>query len=198
MSLEPIFRHFGESIVKFAPPFWGLPRVASLLLAMVNRLQELEDEHWGADGLFALYTIDGADDTRLAVLGRIVGQPNQGWNTETYRAVIRGKIRANRSRGLTDDIVEVMRIVPPAEGTVTVFHYVPATMAVMPNFETDADQLVALMYLLPKTRSAGVKMHVFFAPAEAGPYDFTDTGILLDDTTDPGSIDAGLFDVRVL
>jgi hypothetical protein len=199
MALEAIAEngHFHAALVKFVSAFWGKPRAASLLLAMINRVQDLEDALWP---IFEAYHIDTADDTRLDVLGRIVGQRREAaWDTETYRSVLRGKIRANLSRGLETDIIEVIQLVMLLTNEVVqVHHYAPATLAVLPEKEASEAMISALGFLMPKTRSAGVRMHVFHAPEDLGTYDFASTGIDLDDTTDPGSVDPGLFDVRVL
>ncbi len=198
MALTPKIdnEHFHEALVKLAMPFWGKPRIAALLQAMVNQVQGFEDEVWE---VLERYTLDGADDARLAVLGRIVGQHNAGWTTEEYRAVLRGKIRANSSCGRADDIIEVIVLVMQLTTEVVhVYHYSPATAAVLPASIITSFELEALNFLLPKTRSAGVQVHYFFAPEGLGDYDFESTGIDLDDTTDPGSVDPGLFDVRLL
>lgn len=197
MAITPITRHFGDGLVKLAPPYWGKPRIAALLRAYLRQVQIIEDTVWD---VLDRYTIAGADTARLDVLGRIVGQPRYWSDDEIYRSVIRGKIRANRSRGLTEDIVEVVRCVPPAtESLVRVYHFSPATMLVVPVVEVSAAALEALAFLLPATRAAGVQMHVAFAPAAVtGEYDFDSTGILFDDLTAPGTFGPGFFDARLL
>lgn len=194
--MTPITNHFNLGLVKLIAPFFGKPRIASLMLAMMNRVQELEDATWD---VLERYTIDGADDARLDVLGRVVGQPNLGWITETYRAVLRGKIRANRSRGLAIDIVEVCNFVTPTDEQVLLLEPGYATLIVQPQFEVDADIQAALVFLLPKTRAAGVQMHVAFAPESAtGTYEFGVDGVVFDDLTDPGTFGPGFFDARTL
>ncbi len=194
--MTPITNHFNQAIVNLVAPFWGKPRIAALMLAMMNRVQELEDATWD---VLDRYTLEGADDMRLDVLGRVVGQPNLGWATETYRAVLRGKIRANRSRGLARDIIEVCKFVTPTDALVTLLEPGFATLIVQPQFEVAEDTLEALAYLLPKTRAAGVKMHVAFAPESAtGTYEFGVDGIVFDDLTDPGTYGPGFFDARTL
>jgi hypothetical protein len=194
--VEPITNHFNQGLVKLVPPFWGKPRMASLLLAMLNRVQELEDATWD---VLDRYTLDGADDARLAVLGRIVGQHNAGWDTETYRMVLRGKIRANKSRGVADDIIAVLQLIVAAAIVVTVDDFSPATIMVQPQQEVSDAQVTAIAYLLPKTRAAGVQQHVVLAPSSvSGSYSFGTAGIILGSTTTPGTPAPGLFDVRVL
>jgi len=162
MALTPITRHFGEALVKLAMPFWGKPRMAALLQAMVQRVQEIENCAWD---VLERYTLGGADTARLDVLGRIVGQPRFWSDDEIYRAVLRGKIRANRSRGLTDDIVDVVQAITPSSDPVHAESYSPATVFVWPEAAIDpATILIALEFLLPRTRAAGVQMHLFTLP----------------------------------
>ncbi len=195
-ELQQITRHFGEALVKLVPPFWGKPRVAALLQSYLIQIQDIEDTTWA---VLEIRDIDSADAARLAVLGQIVGQPNFGWDLETYRKVVRARIRVSRSRGLTNDIIEVVRLIlQPADGEVVrVFHYAPATMAILPTLEVSEEDTTALAFLMPKARAAGVQAHYFLAPEGDGPYDFDSTGIDLDDTTDPESVGPGLFDVRI-
>jgi hypothetical protein len=187
--------HFHAALVKLVGPFWGRPRIASLLLAMTRRVQELEDAAWE---VLEIHHIDNADTARLNVLGRIVGQPRFWADDEIYRAVIRAKIAANKSRTLTDDLINVIHIATGSTPEIQVHHYSPATMAVLPHEAFTEAEIEALIFLLPRTRSLGVRMHVFISHIDDGDYDYESTGIDLDDTTDPGSVDPGLFDVRIL
>lgn len=184
MSLEQktgSSRHFFEALPKLVSAFWGKPRIAALLQAYVQRVQELEDATWA---VMDRYTVAVADTTRLDILGRVVGQPRFWSNDEIYRSVIRGKIRANRSRGLTDDIVDVVQCVTPTSDPVHVAHYSPATMFVWPEAPIDAaTDLIALKFLLPKTRAAGVRMQFFWTTAGI------DTAMVWDEATwDDGSV----------
>jgi hypothetical protein len=137
---------------------WGKPRIASLLYAFIRQVQILEDTI--AD-VGERYTIAGADDARLAILGKIVGQSRLGaWSTETYRAVIRGRIRAAHSHGRHDDIVEVLRLATRVTERIRL-DYIPhaKVYVTMPRF-IDADMLEAVRFLLPKARAAGVQLQL--------------------------------------
>lgn len=181
MPLEPItgHGHYHEGLRKFCPPFWGKPRIASLLLAMINRVQELEDSCWD---VLERYTLEGADTARLNVLGKIVGQPRFTSNDELYRAVLRAKIRANLSRGLTDDIIEVVQLITNETAVVYVQHYTPATAFVWTLAEGAYAVRDAFRILMPKTRAAGVQLHMFFTP------DPEDAAIWDESTWDDGSV----------
>ena len=167
VTLERIERHFGEAIVKLVPSFWGKPVIAAILRSYINRVQEFEDDCFAVMNAFDIRTCDA---TRLAILGKVVGQPNLGWDTETYRAVVRAKIATNRSHGRENDLVNVLRLIlgSPAGLTVDVRHSAPATVRVQPSEHVDATHMPAVAYLLPKARAAGVKMHFFNPPAGTG------------------------------
>ena len=180
MAIEPITNHFNQGLVKLAPPFWGKPRIAAMLRAMLRRVQEIEDTTWE---VLETYTIEGADTARLDVLGKIVGQPRFWGDDDIYRAVIRGKIRANRSRGLTDDLIDVVQLTLASTVTVGMRHLSPATLLLWINGTVDAAHQTALEFLLPKARPAGVQMHVF---TTAG--DVADAAVWDESTWDDGSV----------
>lgn len=149
--------HFHQALLKLIGPFWGKPRIAALLRAMLQRVQELEDVAWD---VMTRYTVDEADTARLDVIGRVVGQPRFWGDDDTYRWVIRAKIRANRSRGLVDDIIQVIQLATQVTTTIAVESYAPATMTVVLGETIDTARQIALAFLLPKTRPAGVQMHL--------------------------------------
>jgi len=156
-ALARIERHFGEALVKLVPPYWGKPVIAALLRSYINRVQEFEDACFEVMNAFDVNTCDA---TRLAVLGRVVGQPNFGWSESTYRAVVRAKIATNRSRGTEDDIVNVLRLITGSTAPITITSIVPATMSIEMGEPVSADHLVAMVFLLPKARAAGVRINL--------------------------------------
>lgn len=165
MPLEKIDRHFGEAIVSLVPAFWGRPRIAALLRSYVNRVQELEDDIFE---VLSAYDINTCDATRLAVLGRIVGQSNTvGWDLETYRAIVRARIATNRSHGTEDDIINVLRLITGSTAPILVYPLVPATIAIEMGEPVSDEHMVAIAFLLPKARGAGIRLN-FVAPTEGG------------------------------
>lgn len=160
--MDRIDDHFKQALVKLVAPFWGKPRIASLLWALIRQTQILEDT---IKEVGDAYTIDGADDARLAILGKVVGQSRLGaWSTETYRSVIRGRIRAARSHGRSDDIVEVLRLATGITDPIQVEHPGGATVVITLPENVDADTMVAVAFLLPKARAAGIAQHLVNPP----------------------------------
>jgi hypothetical protein len=164
MALEPITDHFGQAITALIPPFWGKPIIASLLWSYVKQIQRLEDDAWEVLGAFDVRTCDA---TRLAILGKIVGQPNFGWSLETYRAVVKAKIATNRSKGREDDILRVLRLITSTTADINITTRSPATLVVVMTEPITQNHLEAIAFLLPKTRAAGVGLN-FTAPLEGG------------------------------
>lgn len=158
MALTPITRHFGEALVKLAPWAWGRPRIAALLQAYINPLQEIETRAWE---VLESRDVNTADTARLDVLGKIVGQPRHWSDDEVYRRVIRARTRAQRSRGLTNDIIAVVRVAGSITTPVVVASFSPATATVTLNEPITAEVLTALQFLLPKARAVGVQMHLY-------------------------------------
>lgn len=131
--------------------------MAAILRAYLNRVQELEDDIFEVLSAFDVRT---CDETRLTILGKIVGISNLGWSVETYRSVVRAKIATNRSHGREDDIIAVIRLASGTEGDIGILAIGNANMVVtLPGAITD-DALEALRFLLPRTRAAGVGMQL--------------------------------------
>lgn len=83
--------------------------VQNLIVALTTGLQDVENAFWQ---LLVERTIDDAIGTHLALLGRIVGQPNvAGADDDTYRRYIRARIATNKSKGTREDLITVARLV---------------------------------------------------------------------------------------
>ena len=148
--------HFAEYVTrgvgKLIGFFWGLPRLTSVLVAILEEVQELEDVFRDIE---ELRTIDNADATRLTVIGKLVGQGSLGLSTEGHRALIRGRIRTNNSTGITDDFKDVAALLG-IQPIVAVVDHTPPHVVVQPNATITAEQATSLHFLVPDIRRAGV------------------------------------------
>lgn len=144
--------HEEQGARKLVPPFWGKPFIAALLSAVLRELQSLEDTLWE---MLELRTIEGADLTRLKVIGKFVGQPRLGFDTETYRLLIRARALANVSRGRASDVFQVLDLLlgeneyilhAPGDATLVL-------VALQPISDTG---LSLVSIILPDVRAAGV------------------------------------------
>jgi hypothetical protein len=164
VELERIERHFGEALVSLIPPLWGKPVVAALLRSYIRRVQEFEDDCFEVLGA---YDVNTCDETRLKVLAKIVGQSNFGWSLETFRAVVRARIATNRSHGREEDLINVLRLITGSTAPITLYPLSPATLVVEMGEPVSDEHLIAIVFLLPKARGAGIRLN-FIAPTEGG------------------------------
>lgn len=119
MTFTRNLHHAEDGILKFAAPFWGKPRWAALFVAIARQIQELED---AACDVIEKRMLANATSAQLAVLGGLVGQTDPGLGEETFRMLIRVRIRINRSEGRRDDLIEVLQLlgIPMAQRTLLV------------------------------------------------------------------------------
>ena len=154
--LEQIVDHAIKGVLKFVPPFWGKPRMATLLVGPLNEVQELEDTTFA---VIDIRQLDNADDERLRILGDLVGQGNFGFSTEEYRSAIRARVQANRSNGRINDIHTVIGLIVPLE-TWTLYRVAPADLAVQ-FIDSSGVPTAVLRDLLASTKAAGVGLVLF-------------------------------------
>jgi hypothetical protein len=95
-----------RAILRLPPPYWGKPRIASCLRAILEEVQELENALWT---VMLMRTVDVATGIQLHTIGKLVGEGYLGQDEETYRILVRARIRINISRGTIGDIIAVMR-----------------------------------------------------------------------------------------
>lgn len=79
-------------------------------IALVDRVwaPQMDQLEAAAQSLLTLPSIDDSSGFQLDVIGKIVGQPRAGLDDPTYRLILRGKIRANRSQGTPEDLYAVL------------------------------------------------------------------------------------------
>lgn len=173
-------------ILALVPPFWGKPRIACILTAVLLEIQEIEDT---IAEMRSVNTIDGADETRLRRLGAIVGEPSLGRAVERYRAAIRGRIAANRSAGRAADLRRIAGLVIPAAVVMT--DEGPAAVRVTLLSPAAPETLPDAARLLGVAGAGGV--HVTLATRPAAPLTLDGLGTLvLAGLRGPGAIGGSL------
>jgi ABC-type transporter Mla MlaB component len=163
VALQRNNKHFHEALVRLVGPFWGRPRIAALLQSYIDQVQIVESVAW--DVIDARH-VDTATGVHLDTLGAIVGQPRFTSDDATYRNVIRAKIAANRSKGTTDSLINVVRLAGDVSSPVQVTHVGPAVVRITLTETVDAAGLAALAFILPKARAAGVRLALLAAVDE--------------------------------
>ncbi len=158
------------------------PRLKALLFSYLRRVQEVED---AAFDLLAGRLIDGATGALLAVIGRIVGQPNEGgWDDTTYRTFVKARIRVNMSNGQGDDVIDVMNLVDGSDFVLR--EYFPALMLVDFAVPTLIDPRI-LVILARDTKAAGVRLQLLYGDHDIGVDGFS----FVAGTTDTASTNEG-------
>lgn len=105
--ISPIADHLAQALDKLIQRYKGKPRFAAWLGTYVKQVQLLED---ATKAVEASRDLDTADDARLELIGRLVGQPRRGAVTELYRLYIKARILANRSDGSPEALKAIARL----------------------------------------------------------------------------------------
>lgn len=104
--LAHIYDHAENAQTLLISQYQEKPRIAALLKAFVDKVQELEDTTFAMDDA---RRIDAAEGWWIDAIGNVVGQPRYGTADADYRKLIRARIAANRSNGTGSDINDVVR-----------------------------------------------------------------------------------------
>jgi hypothetical protein len=79
--------------------------ITGLLDVFSRRAQDLENVFWD---IIDKRLLDNALDAQLDALGRLVGEKRDGRNNTAYKKGIRLRIRVNRSKGRSADLVDLL------------------------------------------------------------------------------------------
>lgn len=107
MSINFKDNHIEEGLALLISQFKEKDNIEALLTAFLTQIQELEDV---ASSLITDRTISSAVGEQLNILGRIVGQPREGRDDDTYRLWIQARILINRSSGTAEEIYTVLKL----------------------------------------------------------------------------------------
>ena len=154
-TATPITDHTDQALGKLISRFQRRPRFAAWVASDVDQVQDIEDAAWIVN---AAWDVDTCDETRLRILGAIVGQPPLG-TVEQYRTYIKARIKINRSRGRIVEILQIARLLlgpvvydEPGEA----YFYLEATNAIG---DLDANTAASL---LREAKAAGVGFHLIY------------------------------------
>lgn len=152
-ELEKIDDHVEQGLDRLIDQYKRKPIFEAWARSYLRGVQRLEDAIW--DVIFARM-LDRAVGVQLATLGKIVGQPNSGdWDDETYRKFIKVRIRINRSKGNTKDVLEVLNLITATPLLFREFKYACLFIELQ---EVPVEDAVLVYALLKDTKAAGVKL----------------------------------------
>lgn len=122
--MELVTDHVVRALDRLAQEYREKPRLAGVLSAAADQVQEAEQAGWQLYGV----TIANASGPTLDILGALVGQGRDGFGDEDYRNHITARIAVNRSSGSVSD---VKRAMVSLGATVTVKEWFPAEFEVL-------------------------------------------------------------------
>ena len=173
--------HIIDGTSKVVSQSRGRPKFLGRLACYLNQVQHLEDAIFAVRNAFNLDTATGF---RLDWIGAKVGQPRLG-NDTTYRALIKARIKVNRSQGQFPDFLAVCGILFAA----WTYDEWGTTIQVYTSDVLSPEYLTLAHKLLQAAAPGGVPVFLLQTPAPA--FEFAVTGA---DLTQPGGFDtaAGL------
>lgn len=149
--------HVTEALERLPEQFKDKPNLIAFLSALVAPVQDIED---AMQQLLLERDIETAVGVQLDMLGAIVGQARGGLADADYRRYVRARVRANRSRGIVEDILQVARLVLADEVDVTLAlrTWGIASYNLTVGGVTISDEVAAiLLAFLKDATSAGVR-----------------------------------------
>lgn len=111
-EVEYIGDHADQVPTKLRSVFRNKPRLGALAKALGTAVQVFEDAFASVGSDTAL---DGATGVVLDLWGRLVGEERSGLTDAEYRRVIAARTLANRSKGIEDDIYNVLVTLVPVD-----------------------------------------------------------------------------------
>jgi hypothetical protein len=160
----PITNHIDQGLQRLIDRYKNKPRFAAWCASHLRQVQKLED---AAQDLLAALDVDTADETRLKLLGKIVGQPQRG-TLDQFRLYVKTRIAANRSRGTAPDVLRVAHLllgsVRYTEGGAHI-----EIEALEPIGFRDPD---ASVEFLRDAKAAGVSLNLVFSEAPSAGFRF--------------------------
>lgn len=152
MTLARITDHVEQGLALLITQYRGKPRLAAWTSAYLRQVQVLEDAIYD---VLIKRMIDNASGEQLDVVGRIVGEPRDDNDDANLRIFINARIRMNRSRGNSDDVLAVLQLISATP--VRFAEYRAATIFIGALVVTDRDP-VLIYNRMHGTKAGGVKL----------------------------------------
>lgn len=154
-----------STYVNLLPPFWGKPRVASLLRSYAREAARVEDACWL---LFQMVDVAQADLPRLVLLGRLIGQARHGLSEDQFRRAIVARALANRSQGTLGDLFAILNSLLGAVAYAVV-ETGNASLSISALDPLSEDDVAVVREVLPFARAGGVGLNFGYATEDDAP-----------------------------
>lgn len=160
--------HVSQGLGLLTQMYRDQTNIRALASALLKQVQDLED---AAYAVIIGRWLTNAVGVQLDTIGRIVDEGRQDRDDDLYRQVLRVKIRALRTKGHTDDVLDVMAL------TLLDYTYLESYPA---DFRVDAFALDSfapwLFRILNLTKSFGVGHSLVYTPEiKANSFIFSDS-----------------------
>ena len=152
--IERVEDHCADGLELLLTQFQNKPRLAGVLCAFLESVQEVEDAAWQ---LLTERDLDSAVGAQLDQLGRLVGEERQGRTDDQYRPFVRARILINRSNGLGEELLTILRVVLGPGVELRLREEYPAAFTVVVS-ELGALTPDTLIRLLKQAKAAGVRV----------------------------------------
>jgi hypothetical protein len=151
--------YLGEARGRLLEQFKNLPRIDGVLVALMAEVQQLEDAMYEVlvDRLLQNYEATG---DMLDKLGAIVGEPRQGFDDATYSVLIGARIKANRSDGKHETLIDLTTLLVPTAEQIKFREYLKA-VEIEAN-DVQVNPLVIWRDFLNRAKAAGTSLRFFF------------------------------------
>jgi hypothetical protein len=175
MSIVPITDHVLQALDVLLPsrPFGEVEDLRDILESWVTQIQSLEND---ITELAVQRTIDGAEGVQLDLLGELIGQERAELTDAKYRLILKAKVKANASRGLINEILDMVALVVSAVITYEQQGRAEYVLTWTVTDPTAADLLAQLAPLLEAASPAGVRFQAVEEYTAPGPIFQFDTG----------------------
>lgn len=178
--------HVTEALERLTEQFKDKPNFVAFATALIAPVQDIED---AMQQLLLERDIETAIGAQLDMLGEIVGQARGGLGDDEYRRYVRARIKANRSRGTVEDLLQVARLVlGDADAALTLRSWGIASydLTIADQVITDAVATILLAFLKDAT-SVGVRPILNYSPTNP------DENLIFDSSTPAQFWDAGTW-----
>jgi len=130
-DISPVLDIGADALAQLHSQYHCSPHVQSLLLALVDPLQEVEDTAYQL--LTEVWSLDLAVGAQLDIIGELVDEAREGRPDDAYRASLRVRVLVNDSNGKTEELIHIVSVWDPSAGPVRVELYGTKSLIVTPE-----------------------------------------------------------------
>jgi hypothetical protein len=177
--------HVADAQARLVQQLKNKTKFKALIAALVKPAQALEDAFWD---LLTKRSLDVAEGAQLDLCGKIVGEPRQSNDDDTYRAFIGARIKTNKSNGQRETLLAILRALVPF--AIKAYTGAPATVLFEIEGPIPVDPYVVMDRFLSRAVSAGIYVQLGWTESAVGntlTFDSVYGGTDLISTQAPGS-----------